>query len=236
MNTELLTVNHLNLCAEGIDISPDTCFSIKKGRGYLITGPYEILNTFLLKVIGGILPPGTGDCRCEIFFKGKDIYESSELEIEEIKKKISFVFCEGTMISNLSVKENLLLPIGYHCPGFDRNTVMEKIKKGFDFFEIPDVLEKRPAEISYYVKKKLAFIRASLQEPELLLADKPLFNLDENDRGKTVRFLEDMKSDGTTLVVASGYSPDFESLIDEFIILEKGKIDFKTIKGETHEF
>jgi ABC-type lipoprotein export system ATPase subunit len=223
MDVELVKVSHLNLSVDGIRICADTNLYLKKHRGYLIAGPIEKANVFLLNVIGGIHPPQYHHQQAQVLFQGLDMYESSESVINEIKKKIAFVFCEGTLISNLTIKENLFLPLQFHYSGYDDTAVMEKIYHDFDYFGIPDVLEKRPAEISYDVRKKLAFIRASLQEPELILMDKPLFNLDEYERDQVIRYLENLKSRGITFTIFSRCVSILEPLIDEAILLEEGK-------------
>jgi ABC-type lipoprotein export system ATPase subunit len=223
MDVELVKVSHLNLGADGIRICEDTNLSLEKHRGYLIAGPIEKANVFLLNVIGGIQPPQYHHQQARVLFQGLDMYESGERVIKEIKKKIAFVFCEGTLVSNLTIKENLLLPLRYHYPGFDDAAVMEKINGDFNYFGIPDVLEKRPAEISYDVRKKLAFIRVSLQEPELILMDKPFFNLDEHERDRVIRYLENLKSKGITFIIFSRCVSVLEPLIDKAILLEEGK-------------
>ncbi|NIM15573.1 MAG: ATP-binding cassette domain-containing protein [Candidatus Aminicenantes bacterium] len=223
MDVELVKVSHLNLSVDGMQICPDTNLSLKRHRGYLIAGPIEKANVFLLRVIGGIHPPQYHHQQARVLFQGLDMYESRESVIKEIKKKIAFVFCEGTLISNLTIKENLLLPLQYHYPGYDDAAVMEKINEDFNYFGIPDVLQKRPAEISYDVRKKLAFIRASLQEPELILMDKPLFNLDEHERDQVIQYLENLKSNGITFTIFSRCVSVLEPLIDEAILLEEGK-------------
>jgi phospholipid/cholesterol/gamma-HCH transport system ATP-binding protein len=223
MDIELVKVSHLNLDVDGIVICPDTDLSLEKHRGYLITGPIEKANVFLLEVIGGIHAPQSRQGKTRVLFQGVDMYESRESEIKEIKKKIAFVFCEGTLISNLTVIENLLLPLRYHYPGYDHAAVMEKINKDFAYFGIPDVLEKRPAEISYDIRKKLAFIRASLQEPELIVMDKPLFNLEEHEGDQVIHYLENLKSKGVTFTIFSRCVSILGPLLDEAILLEAGK-------------
>lgn len=219
----MVKISHLNLGVDGVQICPDTNLSLEKHRGYLIAGPIEKANVFLLNVIGGIQPPQYHHQQARVFFQGLDMYESRESVIKEIKKKIAFVFCEGTLISNLTVKENLLLPLQYHYPGYDDAAVMEKINGDFNYFGIPDVLEKRPAEISHDVRKKLAFIRASLQEPELIVMNKPLFNLEEHERDQVAQYLENLKSKGITFTIFSRCVSVLEPLIDEAILLEEGK-------------
>jgi phospholipid/cholesterol/gamma-HCH transport system ATP-binding protein len=220
---------------EGIEIFSNTSFSIKKHRGYLITGLNEEANLVLLKIIGGILSPQSmhPKQRGRVLFSGTDIYEDREKEIRKIKKRIAFVFREGTMISNLTVRENMLLPFRFHCPDDNCAAAVEKIEADFHFFGIPDVLDKRPELISYCLKKKLAYIRASLQEPELILLERPMFNLEEEDRLQVLHYLENLKKTGMTFIIASRYQLILETLIDEAIVLEEGKMP--NIIGKTHK-
>lgn len=218
MNTQndLIRVRDLTLTHEGSAIYREADLSIREGAAYLVTGPFDAINVSLLKIMGGVQPPpGKG----RVYFRGADLYESSDDVIKEIKKKMSYIFSEGILISNLTVEENLLLPIRFHDPDFNRDAVMEAIRRNFDFFEIPGILSRRPAEISFYLKKKLAFVRASLNEPEAFLVDKPLFNLDKRDQDRVVLWLEEQKKSGVTLVIASRWVSALASLIDETIEL-----------------
>lgn len=232
---ELIVVSHLDLEIEGIEIFSDTSFSIRKHRGYLITGPNEEVNLVLLKIIGGIVPPHSVHPRQQgrIFFLGTDIYEDHEKEIREIKKKIAFVFSEGTMISNLTVRENMLLPFRFHCPDNNCEGAIERMEADLHFFGIPDVLDKRPDLVSYRIKKKLAYIRAVLQEPELILVEKPMFNLEEEDRLLVLHYLENLKKNGVTLIIASRFQLILDTLIDEAVVLEEGKMP--AVIGKTHK-
>ena len=234
-DVELVEVSHLDLEVEGVEIFSDTGFSIKKNRGYLVTGPHEEANILLLKIIGGILAPRSLRSKqpARVLCLGTDIYEDSEREIKKIKKKIAFVFREGTMISNLTVRENMLLPFRFHCPDQSCSVALEKVKADFDYFGIPDLLDKRPDLVSYCQKKKLSFIRASLQKPELMLLEKPMFNLDEEDRQQVLHYLKNLKKNGMTLIVASRSRLILDTLIDEAIVLEKGKIP--AVIDKTHE-
>jgi ABC-type multidrug transport system ATPase subunit len=234
MDVELVEVSHLDLEVEGMEIFSNSSFSIKKHRGYLITGPNEEANLLLLKTIGGILPPQSlhPHQRGQVLFLGTNLYEDHEKEIRKMKKKIAFVFREGTMISNLTVRENMLLPFQFHCPDDDCGGALERVEADFHYFSIPDILDKRPDLVSYCLKKKLSFIRASLQEPELILLEKPMFNLEEEDRLQVLHYLENLKKNGITFIIASRYQLILETLIDEAIVLEAGKMP--NIIGKTH--
>lgn len=232
---ELLTVQHLYLEAEGFAKGAVLDFSIKRERVYLVTGPNDEANVLLLKIMGGLLPPRSPGPNQpgRVFFQGTDLYEGSDYEIKQAKKKIAFVFRDGTMISNLTIKENLLLPCQYHYPERDCTAVMADLERDFRFFHLPDVLDKRPDLVSYGVKKKLAFIRASLQEPELMLVEKPMFNLEEEDREQVFHYLADLKKKGVAFIMVSHFQSLIEPLIDEAIVLAEGKVPKMIAKSDT---
>jgi len=226
----LLRVNRLGLTVEGITMFRDVDLDLEKQRVYMVTGPDDTANEWLIKGMAGILRDRPLQGR--VWFDGMDIYSTDDEELKEIKKRVSFVFSEGTMISNLTVEENLLLPLHYHEPDFDRAAVMAKIVKGFDYFGIPDVLSLRPAELSYSVKKKLAFVRADLREPELILMDKPLFNLAEQEQERVIRYIEQLKEKGVTMVMTGHLPSLFTGLADETIILEHGTVKTVTVSAQ----
>jgi ABC-type lipoprotein export system ATPase subunit len=231
----LLLVRYLNLEAEGFERTEGVDLSIKRARVYLVTGPDDEANVLLLRILGGLLPPPSPGpiLPGRVLFQGTDLYEGSDHEIEQAKKKIAFVFREGTMISNLTIKENLLLPCQYHYPERACTVTMAKIAGDFRFFDIPDVLDKRPNLVSYGVKKKLAFIRASLQEPELMLVEKPMFNLEAEDREQVFHYLADLKKKGVAFIIVSHFQSLLETLIDEAIVLEEGKAPMMIDKIDT---
>lgn len=219
---EFLEIKHVNLDFGASGRWLDVNLTLEANKGYLITGSHEKSNLVLLKIAGGMLPPYPESG--QVFFRGNDIYESNDDVLNEIKKKISYVFSDGIMISNLTIRENLLLPYLYHYPKSDSQLILEKIMYDLDFLGIPHYfLEKRPSDVSYEIKKKLSFIRATIMDPELIFLDKPLFNLDDQYRENAMLYLESKRKMGASFVITGSHHPLLDPLIDDFIILEKGQ-------------
>jgi ABC-type ATPase involved in cell division len=220
MNPEmLLCLNDFSIHINDKTIVENFNLTIKPGQGYLIRSHAETEKNNLLKAMAGLLPEE--DCKGQVLFKGTDIYKASEKEIKEIRKHVAFLFCDGTMIANLTIRENLLLPIQFHDPNYNKDEVGKKIQEGLQHFCIPDVLNQRPVDVSYSIKKKLTFVRAHLQQPQLLLINKPMFNLDEGDRLQIFPYLLALKEKGTTLVMVSQFASLLEPLIDHIITLDE---------------
>ena len=215
-----LKVSNVFWKSERVEVLQDISFTLEEGRSTIIAGTYESGKSVLLKVIGGISPPDKGT----VFYYDKDIYDSSDEVIKGIRKEIVFLFHDGALLSNLIIKENLLLPIKYHFPDFIYDEIMNEINEYLDYFGIKNVLEKRPAEVSEISKKLLTFIRAAIMHPRLMLIDEPLFNLDFMSQKKVIVFLENLKKKGINLLIVSNSFDVLKAVGDRLIIMQDGKI------------
>ena len=195
-------------------------FSIEEHQSCIIIGSYGYYNGILLNVLGEFYHPAGGT----VFIAGKDIYSKTEDEVVDLRKKISFVFQEGAFLSNLTVLENLLLPVKFYAKKFVKAKVMKEIKDYCEYFDVPPVLEKRPAFISYTSKKILSLIRALITHPEIIIINKPLFNLDIRNQIKVINLLKNIKKEGMTLIIASNSYDVIKSIADQVVHIEKGSI------------
>jgi len=206
----LISVRNLTITVRQQVLLRNLDLDIEAGRCCLVTS--SVAGVHFLKAVAGFATHES--LEGSVFFQGEDLYAAGEKRIKELKRRIAYVFSEGTMISNLTVAENLELPVRFHHPEMDAAALKETIRRKLDDFELPDVLKYRPAQLSYYVLKKLAFIRAVLLDPCLILLDKPMFNLENKDSEQVLAFLADLKRKGVTLVMVSQFSSLMEPLID----------------------
>ncbi len=188
-------------------------------RGYRIVSANEMDAVYLIKAIAGILPhhPQSG----QICFKNSDIYGCKEPELKSIKREMVYVFREGTLIANLTVRENLLLPIQHLYPHDVSDDIIERAVEYLANFRLNNILDQRPAELSYAAKKKLSYVRAALLEPRVVLLDKPMFNLEIDDREPVLDFLNYLRGQGVTLIMVSQFPGLLAELIDETIMLDQ---------------
>ncbi len=156
-----LEIKNLVIQVEEQRIFNRISFDVKEKECVLIVGSHGYYNGILLSAIGGFYEPIEGT----VTFDNVDIYSKTEEELVALRKKVSFVFQEGVFLANLSVLENLLLPVKFYSKKFIKSKVMKEIKDYCDLFEVPPVLQKRPSFISYTSKKLLSFIRALITHP-----------------------------------------------------------------------
>ncbi|MDX2130101.1 MAG: ATP-binding cassette domain-containing protein [Chloroherpetonaceae bacterium] len=184
--------------------------------------------TELVNLMGGILVPDEG----AVFLDDVNLFEGTEEEVLNVRRNLSFVFQNGGLISNLSVLENLLLPLNLYFPEKSRAEKIERIRHELNRFELPDILEKRPAELPRRLAKMIGFIRAIVIDPKVIIMDEPFANCDVSIREKIFREIMRQKLAGTTLIAASSSSEAIFNVADWLILLDDGKV-IKT--GEAQE-
>lgn len=193
----------------------DVNYHFPTGKTCIITGHTSSGKSLLIKICGGIIKPTTG----KVLYSEKSIF--TEKYERDIRRRIGFVFQEGVLISNLSIEENLLLPVLFLFPEKNSNDILLKVLELFRRLNIESsILTKRPSEVSYSNKKMINFIRAVVSDPELLIIDEPFFNLSTAHRKKIMSELLRQKDEGKTLIMTSNNSLLIKEMADEIIFLD----------------
>ncbi len=111
-----------------------------------------------------------------------------------ITETFGYVFNEGIMLSNLSLRENLLLPFKLRFPDKDKKDFELRVAELMQLFELEIDLELRPAFVQKSILKQVCFVRSLLLEPRVLLVDDPYYLLNRFDREKMLKVLSRIKT------------------------------------------
>lgn len=178
-------------------------FEVEKGDFVTIMGPSGCGKTTLLNILGLIDDPNTG----KYFFFGQDIAKLNERQKTEIRKRnIGFVFQNFNLIDELTVQENIELPLIYL--GWKKKARRDRVEELIEKMSISHRKNLFPVQLSGGQQQRVAVARAVVANPPLILADEPTGNLDSMHGEEVMNLLNDLNKDGTTVVMVSHSSRD----------------------------
>ena len=158
---------------ETVDVLKNINISVEKGEFISIMGPSGGGKSTLLYLLGGLDKPSSGS----VFIDGKDLSKISKKEMSKMRRnKIGFVFQFYNLVPNLSVEDNIMLPLM-----LDGKRLKEYDKKLNEILEIIGMESKRklsPRELSGGQQQRVAIARALIFDPEIIFLDEPIGNLD----------------------------------------------------------
>ncbi|MCK4905577.1 ABC transporter ATP-binding protein [bacterium] len=194
---------------------------IKTGEHLSIMGPSGSGKTTMLNILGCLDKPSEG----QYFMEERKISTLSDDELSEIRScKIGFVFQTFNLIPQLTVLENIGIPLFYQ--GVEESVIKEKAFELAELVGLGSRIRHRPSELSGGERQRVAIARALVNQPVLILADEPTGNLDSETGKEIMDILIQLNKEGKTLVVIThdpkiaGYSQRVVRLLDGEIINE----------------
>lgn len=183
----------------------------------LIVGSNPAVISKLSQVIAKLQPLTNGSI---------DYWSHGESEIDEsvFRRRVSYLFPEGGLLSNLTVRENLLLPLQYHRMTDDQPTYCNRLEKMLAFYCLEHLIDKRPADLQYPEKKLVGLIRCLLMRPEVLIIEDPLFNIGYYSVSLMVQTLRNLKAAGNTLLITTNEPELIRDLADKIILVSGTKL------------
>lgn len=198
---------------------------IQEGEFVAIMGPSGCGKSTLLNIMGLLDSPTSGD----YIFMGQNISNYSERQRAQLRKgNIGFVFQSFNLIDELSVYENVELPLLY----LGMNSAERKIKveEALEKMEMTHRRNHFPQQLSGGQQQRVAIARAVVSNAKLILADEPTGNLD-SDRGNDVmKLLLQLNNRGTTIVMVT-HSPHDAGYAQRTLQLFDGKLLTETVEG-----
>lgn len=173
---------------------------IKKGDFVAVVGPSGAGKTTLLSLVGCLIKPSNG----VIKVNGFNTSQLNDNELSDLRaKKVGFVFQGSHVIPNLTVLENVLLPLVF----IKTNDLEAKRKRAIALINelgLGDRLNSLPKNMSGGQVKRISIARALINDPEVLLADEPTGELDQETSQDIIRILKKLnQEDGITIMLVT---------------------------------
>jgi len=198
--------------------------SVNEGEFVAVMGPSGCGKSTLLNVLGLIDNPTEG----EYYFLNQNVSGITEKNRTVLRKKnIGFVFQSFNLIDELTVYENVELPLLYL--GVSAGERKEKINEVLDRTNILHRKSQFPQQLSGGQQQLVAIARAIISMPVLILADEPTGNLDSSHGKDVMKFLTELNESGTTIVMVT-HSPEYAEYTRRIIHLFDGHIVSENVR------
>jgi ABC-type transporter Mla maintaining outer membrane lipid asymmetry ATPase subunit MlaF len=209
------------MCSRGgAEILKGVSLSLAAGETLFAMGGSGSGKSFLLKAASGIAIPDEGD----VLYKGASLARMSAREEAAFRKASGFVFQDGALWANQSLFDNLALPVRLHEPRWSKAEVERAVTRAVRLVGYDEDLRVRPAELSSGEQKLIGLARALVLDPELLFMDDPTSILDEASAGRVPAIVEELKSRGRSIIVASAVSEFASRCADSVAVLLGGTL------------
>tara|TARA_R110002050_G_scaffold20348_1_gene57619 strand:+ start:6813 stop:7514 length:702 start_codon:yes stop_codon:yes gene_type:complete len=195
---------------------------VKKGEFVSIMGPSGCGKSTLLNIIGLLDAPNSGS----YLFDGVEVAKHNEKQRAGIRKaNIGFVFQNFNLIDELSVFENVELPLIYN--GVSAKERKQRVNEILERVSISHRSKHFPLQLSGGQQQRVAVARALVTNPKLILADEPTGNLDSTNGNEVMELLTELHQQGATIIMVThaAYDAQFSSRI---VTMKDGEIISQT--------
>jgi putative ABC transport system ATP-binding protein len=192
---------------------------IERGEYVAMSGPSGCGKSTLLSIIG-LLDTPTGGRYC---LNGKEVANLDFADRSRIRnQEIGFIFQSFNLIGDLSVAENVELPLTYRTgmPAAERK---KRVQESLERVNMAHRMRHYPAQLSGGQQQRVAVSRALAGSPSILLADEPTGNLDSKNGEAVMKLLKELHDEGATICMVT-HDPRFAAFAERQIHLFDGKV------------
>ena len=189
-------------------------FSISDGKLTGLLGPSGCGKSTLLYLISGLLKPTSG----RIFFGDRDV-----TELPPEKRGIGLVFQNYALYPHMTVAQNIAFPLVNRKE--NRELIQQKTQQMAKLVQVEELLSRKPGQLSGGQQQRVAIARALIKEPDILLLDEPLSNLDARLRLEMREEIRRIQLEtGVTTIFVTHDQEEAMSITDEIVLMKKGII------------
>ncbi len=211
----------------GPEVLRDITFRLQPGSFHFLTGASGAGKSSLLKLMYLAHRPSRG--LISIF--DRDLATMPKLDMPDIRRRIGVVFQDFRLLDHMTTFDNVALPL--RVKGADEKLIKKHVSELLAWVGLADHIDARPATLSGGQKQRVAIARAVISRPNLLLADEPTGNVDDEIAVRLLYLFEELNRMGTSILIATHN----EGLIKRFkhpvLHLDDGQLSIHHTNGET---
>jgi putative ABC transport system ATP-binding protein len=185
-----------------------------------ISGPSGCGKSSLLSILGLLDSPTSG----QYFIEGQDVSDLQVNERAEMRnQKIGFVFQAFNLIDQLSVFDNIALPLRYREPAVSESEIKQMVMASLDKVKMSHRTVHKPNQLSGGQQQRIAIARGLGGNPSILLVDEPTGNLDSQNGDAVMEMLQQLNDDGATICMVT-HDPRYADMAKRQLHLLDGRM------------
>jgi phospholipid/cholesterol/gamma-HCH transport system ATP-binding protein len=201
---------------------------IEKGESLVIIGASGGGKSVLLKQLIGLTQPDSG----EVFVEGQNISVMNERDLIRVRRKFGMLFQMAALFDSMTVAENISFPLRREDSLTERE-ISRRVDEVLEMVDLPGTQNKKPAELSGGMRKRVGLARAIVYKPEIVLYDEPTTGLDpivsDSIDRLMVKVVEQLK---VTSIVVTHDMRSARRVGDRIVMLHQGKIHVSATPDE----
>jgi putative ABC transport system ATP-binding protein len=203
-----------------VDVLKNVNFTIPKGSFTILFGPSGSGKSTILNTIIGLEPPSSGT----VNVSGIDLYSLSSDQRAKFRTHfVGIVTQDNYWVNSLSVIDNVALPL--YLSGFQRNKARKMARRSVERVHLERYLNSRPTVLSGGEQQRISVARATVKDPEILIADEPTGNLDTVSGNEILNLLLKQTEGGRSTVVMVTHNPEFLQYSNNILHIKDGAIE-----------
>jgi lipoprotein-releasing system ATP-binding protein len=195
-------------------------FEVNRGEIISIVGRSGAGKTTLLQILGTLDRPDSGSIEID----GEDPFKFGKNALAAFRNEtLGFVFQFHQLLPEFTALENIAMP-GYLNKKRQKSEVEQRAKELLDYFGLSDRTHHKPSKLSGGEQQRVAFARALVNNPKLILADEPTGNLDAQNAAEMHRLVLQLRQDFNQTFILVTHNPDLAELADRKLMLKDGEL------------
>jgi phospholipid/cholesterol/gamma-HCH transport system ATP-binding protein len=156
------------------EVLKDISFSLRSNENLVVLGKSGSGKSVLIKCLVRLMMPDQGSI--QVF--GEEITKLDAHALNELRKRIGFLFQSAALYDSMSVRQNLEFPLRRVKKMKDKNMISQKVEEVLANVNLSEAIDKMPAQLSGGMRKRIGLARTLIMDPEIILYDEPTTGLD----------------------------------------------------------
>ncbi|MDR2161712.1 MAG: amino acid ABC transporter ATP-binding protein [Desulfovibrio sp.] len=215
----VLEVEGVSKALGGRGILNNISFALRQAEMKVLIGPSGAGKSTLLQCINYLIPPDAGAVR----LNGRTVNPRDKAGLHLLRQSVGMIFQDFNLFDHLTARENVSIALR-KVKGMSKDEASLRAMKELERVGLDRRSGLYPAELSGGQKQRVAIARALAMDPQVILLDEPTSALDPELVGEVLSIIENLASDGMTMVLATHHMDFARALATEILFMEKGAI------------